>query len=279
MVSVASAMLLILVIGQMILYNKEIENEGVQSRSEYLERTIISLERWYISNAILLDNINCPVMDEQTIFEQASIIQRYGVRVAIGSCISAGAELSYRNIAVWIPSRTREDTSSFNEHGIFVPADSQVEYRVVSGMEIQGTLVNDTRNTMLELARLLEVRFQAKIDGDPLRDLQYNYFRALDCANPGLNEIPCTSFINASGYVALENNIFESLRLSELASISQRMTIDAWGQPIEFNNVVNDPGNICVPSGNPNRPPYTMLLRANTPWGTHIVVCPTQPVN
>ena len=154
-------------------------------------------------------------------------------------------------------------------------------------------MVADTRAQLQEMARAFELRVKSKIDGDSTRDLGVNHFRSLSCDPVFImaEEIPCSSIINgnagANAYAILDDNAFKILKLAKLASISQSMNRDSWGQYIVFNNILDDAGNVCLPeddlsataASRNSRPPYRMMLQTITPWGAEITVCAVQPVN
>ena len=278
--SVAAVVLLILLLGNMSLFTRELNNEAPALQTAYLNKAQNALEQWYRKNARLIDDVACPAYTEDQLFAQTMIQKEFGAKMEITPCLSIdGPLIKYRNVTIWIPAVGIPDTGTHGVSGVFQPGNNQVVYRTISGKGIEANLVAETRGTLLEMARALESRFKSKIEGDPDRDLRINYFKPMNCLYPMGDEIPCSSSISSDGYAPLSDGTFSALKLAELSSISQSAIRDSWGQPIVFNNVVMEPGNKCVPSGDPNTPPFAMMLTTKAPWGADITVCPVQPVN
>lgn len=297
-VTVVAVVLLLILVGNIAVYTKEAANTQPASKAAYLDQAEKAVAAWYRKNASRIyasaANGLCPTFTSEQLFKETMLTPDFGARIQITPCLDVqGPSIIYRNLAVWIPAAGIADTSSFSAAGAFRPGNSAVQYRVVSGHGIGATMVAETRAQLQEMARAFELRFKSKIDSDSTRDLGVNHFRSLSC-DPGVimdEEIPCSSIINgnagANAYAILDDNAFKILKLAKLASISQSMNRDSWGRYIVFNNILDDAGNVCLPeddfaataASRNSRPPYRMMLKTRTPWGTDITVCAVQPVN
>lgn len=296
-VTVVAVVLLLILVGNIAVFTKDAANRQPASKAAYLAQAEQAIALWYRKNALRIDVPTggvCPAFTQDELFKETMLTPDFGARMKITPCLDVqGPGVIYRNVAIWIPSTSVQDTSAFSASGIFRPGNSEVEYRMVSGHAIEAQMVAETRAQLQEIARALELRVKAKIDGDSDHDLGVNHFRSLSCNLGEImpEEIPCSSAINggpgSSGYAVLDDDAFKTLKLAQLASVSQSMNRDSWGQFIVFNNILNDAGNVCLPedsaSATPesrnSRPPYRMMLQTITPWGAEITVCPVQPVN
>lgn len=303
-VSVVAVVLLLILVGTIAVYTKEAANMQPASKAAYLARAEQAVSLWYRKNAARIDapvaGGFCPAFTEEQLLKETMLTPEFGARIEITPCLDVqGPSVIFRNVAIWIPAAGVQDTSSFSASGVFRPGNSEVQYRLVNGHAIEAQMVSETRTQLQEIARSLELRVKAKIDGDSTHDLGINHFRSMSCeltTDPNHpqqlpEEIPCSSIINggpsSSAYAILDDNAFKTLKLAQLASVSQSMNRDSWGQYIVFNNVLDDAGNACLPEDTPSdtpatrnsRPPYRMMLQTITPWGAEITVCPVQPVN
>lgn len=298
-VTVVAVILLLILVGNIAVYTKEVANTQPALKAAYLDKAEKAVAAWYRKNASRIDapaaSGLCPTFTSEQLFKETMLTPDFDARIQISSCLDVqGPSIIYRNLAVWIPAAGIADTSSLNARGTFRPGNSEVRYRVVSGHGIEAKMVAETQAQLQEMARAFELRFKSKIDSDSTRDLGVNHFRSLSC-DPGAamdEEIPCSSIINGGSAnpnpnAILNDNAFKTLKLAKLASISQSMNRDSWGQYIVFNNILDDAGNFCLtedeisaPAASRNsRPPYRMMLQTITPWGSAITVCAVQPVN
>lgn len=293
-VTIVAAVLLLILVGNIGVYTKEATNTLPAAKAAYLDKAEKAITSWYRKNASRIDNPTnglCTTFTSDQLFKEIMLAPDFGARIRITPCLDVQKPtLVYRNLAVWIPAPAITDTALFSPNGTFSPGNSEVLYRVVSGSGIEIKLIAETRAQLQEIARSLELRFKAKIEIDPAHDLNVNHFRAISC-DPGYitmdEEIPCSSIIGASNTppsasAVLDDNAFKTLKLAKLISVSQSMNRDSWGQYIVLNNILDDPGNPCVPENNitaNSRPPYRMMLSTVTPWGESITICAVQPVN
>lgn len=297
-VTVVAVILLLILVGNIAVYTKEAANMQPASKAAYLDKAEQAVALWYRKNASRIDAPAaggiCPTFTSDQLFRETMLTPDLDARIEMTPCLDVqGASIISRNIAIWIPTAGIQDTSSFDSSGIFRPGNSEVRYRLVNGHAIETQMVSETRTQLQEMARAFELRVKAKMDADSTHDLGVNHFRSMSCEAGQIlpEEVPCSSLINggagANAYAILDDNAFKTLKLAQLASVSQSMNRDSWGQYIVFNNVLDDAGNACLPEDNPsatpatrnNRPPYRMMLQTITPWGAEITVCPVQPVN
>lgn len=297
-VTVVAVILLLILVGNIAVYTKEASNMQPANKAAYLIRAEQAVALWYRKNASRIDAPNaggiCPTFTSAQLFQETMLTPDFDARIEMTPCLDVqGPAVISRNVAIWIPTAGVQDTSSFSAGGVFRPGNSEVQYRVVNGHAIESQMVAETRAQLQEMSRAFELRVKAKIDGDSSRDLGVNHFRSMSCENGQIlpEEIPCSSTINggagANAYLVLDDIAFKRLKLAKLASVSQSMNRDSWGQYIVFNNVLDDAGNACLPEDTTadtaatrnSRPPYRMMLQTITPWGAEITVCPVQPVN
>lgn len=282
-VTVVAVILLLILVGGISVYTKEIANLEPTSKAAYLNNAEKAIALWYRKNALRIDAPGggvCIPITEEDLFKETMLIPEFGARMDISPCLDTHAPtVVHRNIAIWIPAKGIQDASIINPlTGSFKPSNSEVQYRLIDGHLIEAKMVAETRAMLQEIGRALELRFKAKIDGDPDRDLGINHFMAVDCNNPGADEIPCAGTLS-DPYAILDQATLDTLKLAQFASVSHNMNRDSWGQYIVFNNRLED-SNSCLPEGVlDNRPPYRMMLQSITPWGTEITICPVQPVN
>lgn len=298
-VTIVAVVLLLILVGNIGVYTKEVSNTQPANKAAYLDKAEKAVTYWYRKNASRIDNpasnLKCPTFTSEQLFNETMLAPDFGARIQITPCLDVqGPSVIYRNLSIWIPAPAIADTSSFSARGTFLPGNSEVQYRVVSGHGIEAKMIAETRAQLQEIARSLELRFKSKIDIDSARDLGVNHFRSLSCDPQYImaEEIPCSSIVNAgstpsSAYAILDDNAFKTLKLAKLASISQSMNRDSWGQYIVLNNILDDAGNLCLPedtatataASRNSRPPYRMMLQTITPWGADITVCAVQPIN
>lgn len=276
LVFLASIVAFFIIVSNAALFSREFNNTLDIRKKEYIEDAQKKLELWYFKNARLIDNTVNPItITEEQLFQEAALPRMYGARIAITNLnYQPGSPLAYRNIAIWIPAFGVADTSTFNGAGIFIPNHAQTMYAVVNGQKVEGELVMQTQKVLKDIAKVLEQRFKAKFETDPIHNVRVNYFASINCGAPTTDEIPCTSSFSANGWVPLTDT---SLNLWYAAGVNQSMGTDAWGGPIYYNNSTTPANNVDAP--------YQAVLRAYPPWANStnpaktIDVYAMQPLN
>lgn len=278
LVFLASIVAFFIIVSNASIFSRDFNNTLDIRKKEYLDTAVQKLESWYYKNAAIIDSTTSPVViTEDQLFKETGLSRMYGARISITPIqFTAGAPLAYRNIAIWIPAFGVADTSSFTGGGVFLPNHAQTMYSVINGQKVEGDLMLQTQKVMKNAARLLEQRYKAKFETDPVHNLRVNYFASIDCSNVGAEEIPCTSTIDpATGWVSLTSS---NLKLWENSGISTVTGTDGWGHQIYFSND-NQLGTILNNPANNIDTPYYAVLKAVTPWNTIVYMYAMQPLN
>lgn len=278
LVFLASIVAFFIIVSNASIFSREFNNTLDIRKKDYLETAKSKLESWYYKNAAIIDKTTSPVtITEDQLFKETGLTRMFGARIAITNVqYTAGSPLAFRNIAIWIPAFGVQDTSTFSATGVFQPNHAQTMYAVISGQKVEGDLMMQTQRVMKDAARLLEQRFKAKFEADPIHNVRVNYFASMSCASVGADEIPCTSTLDAStGWVSITNT---NLNLWQAAGINAVTGTDAWGNQIYYSN---DNQLAAIPNNPANNvdTPFYAVLKAVTPWNTTLYVYAMQPLN
>jgi hypothetical protein len=238
----------ILLLGANTQQAQHLRNREVAERRAYLIEAAQQIRAWYRANPGTLD-AQPGVLDTTGLLTAAGVRSRVGLRAATSTRLTRG-ELSFHDVVLWLPA-AEPDASRFDPTtGAFTPGPS-VAFVRVSGAEIQAEAVASTRRALADGAGALEAYFhaRAKLDGEEVR---VNYFRP-DASCAGLpGEMPCLDT-----YAAVERVDWAAAGVDGLP---QR---DAWGSALEVSNLLDS---------STATPPYSMALRARTPWGALLQV-------
>lgn len=237
-----------MVMGASSLQAQSAANRQVRDREAYLKDTAQQLEAWYRSRVSTVD-IVADAPDPDVVAQEANVSKRYGVRIAVSNRIVTG-DLGYRVIVLWIPA-AQPDASTFDPNtAAFVPATG-VEYQVVNGQPIQQQAISETRRTLSNIAVSLVNYFAARYETGG-KDVSINYFRPdATCSSTG-EGLPCWDT-----YTSVSGVDWGSLGLPNLA------LNDAWGNAIEISNLADS---------QTAAPPYSIAIRAHTPFGTYLTM-------
>lgn len=226
----------------------------------YLQAVRAALATAYEREATTLDaGVPSPWTAQQWL-ARAGVTPKFGLQLAISDRIAIpGTPVAYRVVAAWLPRRGSDTVSSLNTAtGVFT-ADTGVQWIVVSGQAIQARRYASTLTAMQRFAVILQSRSRAKLEADPARDIGVNYFRPVSGCSPTAEEIPCLpSYVAAS-----------TVDFATIAGFDSTAARDAWGRALEVSNTVDS-----QTSG----PPYSMSIRATTPWGSTFKVIAVQQV-
>jgi hypothetical protein len=261
LVMAAGVVALLLVVANITLFSREVNNTATSRKQEYVKKLASGLESWYRINAAVIDTPGTTLpLSEVDLFKYSGLGRDFNAHISITSILDGG-RVKYRQIAAWIPAPGEEDHSNFDSSGVFQPAFRETQYRIVSGQTIESQKFGETQQTMREVARLLELRSRALLMADPTHDVGVNYFRAMDCSNPAATEIKCTSVLGTAphGFIAATS---PALDLAGIAGVNAGTANDAWGRPIEINNAY-----VADPSNPEDKPPYVARIRSVPPWG------------
>lgn len=260
LVLVVSMIAFFFVIGPVFFKSLEAFDQ-VEVRDEaYMDEIATKLADWYAQNASTIDANPTYTIAPATLWSAINVVPKASLEIGISDRLT-GSQVRFRRIFVWL-RRATPDATSFNPAtGTFAP-DVGVSWRVIDGEGIEGRLLDRTIQRMQALASMLQRRFQAKFESDPLRSLSVNHFRPVSgtCTTVP-DDIPCidgyTPVATAANWVNL---------LSQDASAFST----AWGQQFLVSNLADS---------NTTTPPFTMAIRADLPWGASIVVNAVQPLN
>lgn len=156
--------------------------------------------------------------------------------------------LRYRNFYLWRPPDDHVDATGYDPATDTFTPDPDANWRVVYGLPIQQQALDETLRRMTRIARKLNTMFEALVELDPTHNPTVNHYQ--------------TRLING-GYLSLA-----AMRADRELGLSTEEQLDAWGGNILASNTVD---------ANTAAPPYTMKLRAVTPWGSIINQTVVQP--
>lgn len=223
-------------------------------QSEYLAALESAITHWYALNAPSIDAV--PQAPEwRRAMRETGSIERWNVQVAFSQRLARDG-VSYRNIALWLPKDAADSTRFDAATGTLTVAAGTAS-RTISGFSIQSQAVAETRARLQTIAQRLEAHATTQYLLDPSRNQLVNRFRAIDCANPHVTELPCVDTYQR----------IESTGVAASVGLEPQLMTDAWGQSIEVSNGMDS---------QTTEPPYSMALRATTPWGAVIRVIPVQ---
>lgn len=289
LVFIYSVIAFTMIIGMISYFNQEFRSSVDDSKMEYLNESAAKLESWYQTNAGIYDNpaLNL-ILTEDDLFKKANIQKKYGAQILVSNIISytypqGGGNLmqvTYHTIIFRLPVFGINDTSTFNvATGAFTPSSPNELYKIIDGKKIEIDNIIKATNMMKKFAQILELRFKSKLEMDPVHDVNYNYFRAADCASPTAEEIPCTNgFVDVNSPVL--GNLNEILGDNGVSVTYPGLNFSQYTSPWVINGL---PDTLQIdntsPNANDQNPPYYMALRVMTPWNTPIIVIATEPIN
>jgi hypothetical protein len=186
------------------------------------------------------------------------LAERADWQFAMSDVLWDGA-LPYRRLVVWQALRPEPQSPFDRRTGTFTThADNP--FRVIDGRAVQMRAVARTEERLKALANALQRWAQAQFLLDPLRDLHWNHFRPRERCAPRGPELPCIDDFER----------IDRTSLPYLLGWDPGLLVTAWQTPIEVSN-----GR----GARHQEPPYTIALRATTPWGTTIEAVAVQPIN
>jgi hypothetical protein len=226
----------------------------------YLDDIALRLETFYRRNAAVIDSASAFAIPPATLWAQLGIQAKPTLQLGISERLS-GSEVGFRRFVVWLKRRSPDPSVFVATSGAFTPGPD-VPYRVVDGEAIQGALREETLRRMKTFAAQLEQRFRAKFEGDPLRSLSVNHFRALGpSCSAALDDIPC---------IDVHTDVNAAANFGMLLSTDPLRLTSAWGARFSVSNLEDSRATA---------PPYTMAIRAALPWGGSLLVNAIQPLN
>jgi hypothetical protein len=226
--------------------HKAVLDRALNERAE-LEAAISTARQWYESAAPSLEAAATVLSESQ--FKSMALGQPYpGLRFAISNqlglpCTGVLIECApYRVIVAWRPPPSNADTTDFNAlTGVFTP-DPDVQSATYNSRSFQQKEVEKSLRSMQRLGLLLEKwsRLQSQVVS---KGYDQNFFRADDCANPGVAIMCLDNFVDLSS-----------------TDIPTKLGLDA--QELRGNF-----GSLQVSNQGATTSPYTISLRVVSPWG------------
>lgn len=223
-------------------------------QNDWLNESRAALTLWYERNKNTID-ADANAITQAAAFAGAGIVTAHGVQFQSTARLTDGA-VQFHRIAIWLP-RSGVTGTGFDTNGVFqqgtrggIPA--QISYALVDGRIIELDTLRATQQTMSLLVRRFESWFKMQAQQEPNQGTTVNYFRADSCAaTPPINRLGCIDT-----YTRFDHNSLDDARAK--LGINLADVRDDWGGIIEFTNQ----------QGLPTPPPFSIGLRANTPWGT-----------
>lgn len=236
------------------LANKR-RNDRQQQQEAYLEQTAAAVTAWYQRNIGTIDATGTADPTVADVLAGAGITSRYGLHVSVSQRLSSGS-MNWHSIALWINDSPTDSTTFISSTGAFNP-DPKAQAVLVSGQRLQQEAWQRTAsavNTVVSALNNYAQQRQAAYGGDMMR----NPFRPVDCNNIAPGEMPCLDTYTST------NSISPQLGLNS------SQLVDAWNGAIQVSN-----GTDARTTG----VPYTMVVKATTPWGAAVTGTAIQTVN
>ena len=246
-------------------------------KASYVRRVAKDVDNWYQLNyARLVDGSFNP--NEAALLREAINERQFGVRLQISNIIGAppncpnsnigvGRCVPYRNIAIWVPKTSGGDTTTFNPTTGALTPDPDAYSVNYAGRDYAMKLATSTVRQMDRLGALLQGYYSTVSERSPTADFGRNYFRAIDCNARDFFEIACYDNYAKNSSVPADQG-----RISALIGIDEAQFITVYGTDVEVSNLEDsrtaDLGGL---------PPYSMALRARTPWGAFFRLTVAQP--
>ncbi len=218
-------------------------------RVEYLATVGQQILGWYRRHASEADGAGESFDDAWTEklgrVADLGVQSKWALRIAASSLLQDRG-VGYRVLIAWLPGPQGE-APDFDPRSGRVANHRGLEYVLVDGRLAHQAAAEFTRAALDTVARAFEARFRASYIRDPDADIGRNWFRAVDCQSPGLDELPC-----ADAFAPMSGDLATRLGLPV-------EPVSGWGGPVEWTNGVE---------ASSKSPPYSVEVRAQTPWGT-----------
>ncbi len=233
-------------------------------RQEWIVENGKALDEWYIRNAWLIDN-NPLAIDSETIASQAGITLKYSAQLLSSTRLNRNG-VSYHVIAIWLPQTgltgTTFDinTGTITEGSYANASIPRLKYHITNGFTIESQLVSESLSTMAKTGARLEAWFAGQAALATSTDVDKNWFRQSNCtALSDPRFLPCITGFTSAG------SIFSNAAIGVANDL-----VSAWGREL---SITNDPSLVSAIH------PYSLLLQADTPWGTPLQTTVTEPTN
>ena len=232
------------------------------------------LNAWYARNLAAIDSNLYAFSTTDILYGNSGmglggsgISLQYSAVVLSSVRLSGANGVGFHTFSVYIPVSAAPgaagtlDTSTGKFVDGVLPggAPANLIHAYVSGESLELTALTETTNRMRHAATKLEQFFAIKLNADPNHNASINYFRAINCASPAADEIPC---YGVSSAVDTDVGVTP---IPMLVGIGTNYYQNAWGQNITVENYTGSDANVArTPSG----PPFTINMKTISPWGT-----------
>ena len=226
--------------------HKAVLDSALSERAE-VDEAMRTARQWYESVAPTLEAAATALSESQfrsTALQNSYPGLRFGFSNQLGlPCAGVLIECApYRVIVAWRPPPSNADTTVFNVvTGVFTP-DPDVQSATYNSRSFQQKEVEKSLRSMQRLGLLLEKwsRLQSQVVS---KGYDQNFFRAIDCANPGVALMCLDTFVDLAS-----------------TDIPTKLGLDAQ----EFRGNF---GSLQVSNQGATTSPYTVSLRVVSPWG------------
>jgi hypothetical protein len=167
--------------------------------------------------------------------------------------------VSYRTISYWIGPYDKQDATTFNRvTGILTLDPSAIGGDTYSSYQVDYQRLLDTNHQLNSIAIMHQKRFNALYNASG--DAGYNFFRAADCLNVTLGEIPCsdTAMGGTNGWKSL-NTINNQTVFSDMSAYA-----NTWGIAINYCNTPECGASLSSP--------FSIVFSTTTPWGLAVSI-------
>lgn len=233
-------------------------------RQEWIVDNGKALNEWYLRNAWVIDSNNLAI-DSSAIASQAGITLKYSAQIVSSARLNRNG-VSYHVIAMWLPQTGLTGTAFDINTGVLTEGTyasasvPRLKYHITNGFTIESQLISESLNTMAKAGAKLESWFAGQAALATSTDVDKNWFRQPSCTAPADPRfLSClTGFVDA-------NPVFATTAIGVANDL-----MSAWGRSLLMTN---DPTLVSTVH------PYSVLLQADTPWGTPLQSAVTEPTN
>ena len=231
-----------------------------RQKTAYLGDVAGALSRLYTEHLDRIDAATEAPWSGTDMLGMAGIGPRWNLQIAVSSRQIDPSGVGYRNLYLWLPT-AQPDPVTFDAAADRFVAPADTLWRKVDGREIEQTAMRMAARRLTRVADQLSAMFAAKRALDPAQDNAINHFQAAPCTSsvPGQG-LPCTN----GQYVALA-----ALGATSAAGIAATDLTDPWGGQIVASNTLD---------ADVTEPPYSLVLRATTPWGGSVTYRVSEPI-
>jgi hypothetical protein len=233
-------------------------------RQEWIVDNGKALDEWYLRNAWAIDS-NSLAINSTTIASQAGITLKYSAQLVSSTRLNRNG-VSYHVIAMWLPQTGLTGTAFDVNTGLITEGTyssasiPRLKYHITNGATIESQLVTKSLKTMAQASTRLETWFIGQAAVATSADVNNNWFRQPSCAaTADPRFLPCLAGFQDAGPV------FTTAAMGAASDL-----VSAWGRGLLMTN---DPTLVSTTH------PYSVLLQAETPWGTPLQATVTESTN